>query len=99
LNVKPETTGCRADIGMRRLFTDRLCCIRLKEKILKSNHPVIAVTLNNLAVLYKSQGRLNEAEALYSRSLSIFKNSLADKHPHVTSCQANYARLKKLLAR
>jgi hypothetical protein len=46
-----------------------------------------------LAVLYKSQGRLTEAEPLYRRALSIFKGTFAAMHPHARSCEANYERL------
>ena len=38
--------------------------------------PLVATSLNNLAVLYRVQGRYAEAEPLYQRSLAIKELSL-----------------------
>ena len=38
-------------------------------------HPEVAVGLDNLAILYKDQGRQDEAEPLYQRSLAIREKS------------------------
>ena len=35
-----------------------------------SPHPLMALSLNNLAVLYKDQGKFTQAEPLYERALS-----------------------------
>jgi Tetratricopeptide repeat len=43
------------------------------EKALPAGHPDIATTLNNLAALYKVQGRLVEAEPLFMRALEIME--------------------------
>ncbi len=57
------------------------------------------MTLNNLAVFYKSQGRYDEAEPLYGRSLSCFEKALGPTHPKVATCLLNYARLLRKLNR
>lgn len=57
------------------------------------------MTLNNLAVLYKSRGKHADAESLYRRSLSIFEQALGPTHPHVTTCRANYAELLREMGR
>ena len=54
----------------------------------------MAVTLNNLAVLYKSEGRLDEAAALYHRALSIFERTLGPEHPKAITCRKNSAGLR-----
>jgi Tfp pilus assembly protein PilF len=41
------------------------------EETLGSEHPDVATSLNNLATLYKSQGRYTEAEAHYREALVI----------------------------
>ena len=41
------------------------------------------MALNNLAHLYKSQGRNAEAEPLYKRSLAIYEKALGSDHPGV----------------
>ena len=39
------------------------------------------VQVNNLAVLLKDQGKVDEAEPLYRESLAAKKETLGDKHP------------------
>ena len=52
-----------------------------------------SLSLNNLAVLYKAQGRYTEAEALYHRSLAIREKALGPEHPDVAQSLENYADL------
>ncbi|CAD5950801.1 Kinesin light chain [Planktothrix rubescens] len=44
------------------------------------NHPNIAASCNNLAELYRSQGRYSEAEPLYLESVAIIRQSLPPNH-------------------
>jgi hypothetical protein len=39
--------------------------LHLRQKLLGKKHPHFASSLNNLALLYNSQGRYSEAESLY----------------------------------
>ena len=57
------------------------------------------MTLNNLAVFYKSEQRYGEAEPLYRRALSIFERALGPQHPRVGVCLDNYAGLLRKLGR
>ena len=45
--------------------------------------------LNNLALLYRNQGRYAEAEPLYMRSLAIWETALGSGHPEVASSLNN----------
>ena len=45
--------------------------------------PMSATALNNLAVLYRDQGRYAEAEPLYKRALAIREKALGPDHPDV----------------
>ncbi len=45
--------------------------LAIREKALGPEHPHVAVSLNNLALLYQAQGRYAEAEPLHRRSLAI----------------------------
>ena len=45
--------------------------------------PTSAPSLNNLAALYRAQGRYAEAEPLYQRSLAIREKALGPDHPDV----------------
>ena len=53
----------------------------------------MALTLNNLAVLCKQEGRYAEAAALYQRALAVYEQVLDEMHPKVVECRANYAAL------
>jgi tetratricopeptide (TPR) repeat protein len=50
------------------------------EKALGPEHPNVATSLNNLAALYKAQGRYAEAEPLYRRALEIWEKALGPEH-------------------
>ncbi len=53
----------------------------------------MAASLNNLAELYRTQGRYAEAEPLYKRSLAIREGALGPEHPDVAQSLENYALL------
>ncbi len=50
-------------------------------------------SLNNLAELYRAQGRYAEAEPLYRRALAIVEKALGPEHPHVAANLNNLAGL------
>src|SRR6516165_4197930 len=43
--------------------------LTIRERALGPDHPAVAVSLNNLALVYAAQGRYADAEPLYKRSL------------------------------
>ncbi len=53
----------------------------------------LATSLNNLALLYKAQGRYAEAAPLYTRSLAIAEKALGPEHPAVATSLNNLAAL------
>jgi CHAT domain-containing protein/Tfp pilus assembly protein PilF len=55
----------------------------------------VATSLNGLANLYQVQGKNTEAEALYQRSLAIFKKVHGPDHPDVATSLNNLAALYK----
>jgi tetratricopeptide (TPR) repeat protein len=69
--------------------------LSIKEKQLGADHPAVATSLNNLAGLYKSQGRYSEAEPLYGRSLSIFEKVLPAHHPNLAIVRENLESLRQ----
>src|ERR1700730_17511119 len=50
--------------------------LAIREKALVPDHPAVAESLNNLALLSKQLGRYGEAEALFRRSVAIRENAL-----------------------
>ncbi|TMQ02489.1 MAG: CHAT domain-containing protein, partial [Deltaproteobacteria bacterium] len=65
----------------------------IREKALGSMHPDIAISLNNLALLYKNQGLYPKAEPLYIRALDIREKALGPMHPDVAQSLYNLAGL------
>ncbi len=59
----------------------------------------MATGLNNLALLYETQGRYAEAEPHYKRALAIYEKALGPEHPHVAQSLENYAALLRQTAR
>ncbi len=53
----------------------------------------LGTTLNNLAELYRDQGKYAEAVPLYKRSLEITEKALGPEHPTVATSLENYAML------
>ena len=54
---------------------------------------ILAATLNNLAELYKEEGRYGDAEPLYKRALATWKKALGPNHPDVAQSLNNLADL------
>ncbi len=59
----------------------------------------MATSLNNLALLYATQGKYAEAEPLYQRALGIVEKALGPEHPHVAQSLENYAALLRKTGR
>jgi tetratricopeptide (TPR) repeat protein len=56
---------------------------------------ILAATLNNLAELYKEEGRYADAEPLYKRVLAINEKALGPDHPSVALALNDLAELYK----
>jgi tetratricopeptide (TPR) repeat protein len=69
----------------------------LQKAINQSSQPsdFLAENLNNLALLYESQGKYEEAEPLIARSLSIRESQLEENHLDVAESLNNLAALYK----
>ena len=65
----------------------------MSRKLLGDRHPDVATSLNNLAALYRSQGRYEEAEPFYQQALEMRRELLGDRHPSVASSLNNLALL------
>jgi hypothetical protein len=63
----------------------------LWERALGPEHPGVAVSLNDLAVLYHTQGRYADAEPLYQRALALTERVLGPDHPRTAVVRAHYA--------
>jgi tetratricopeptide (TPR) repeat protein len=69
--------------------------LELARQVWGEEHPNIATSLNNLAVLYKLQGSLAEVEPLYQEALAMRKRLFPTHHPDVATSLNNLAFLYK----
>jgi tetratricopeptide (TPR) repeat protein len=60
-------------------------------KLLRRDHPDTLVTINNIALLYNSQGEYRKALEWYGRALAGFERSLRRDHPDILSTVNNIA--------
>ena len=67
--------------------------LALRERVLGSEHPDVAASCNNLAALYRAQGRYEAAEPLYQRALALRERVLGPEHPNVAQSCNNLAAL------
>ncbi|NEP58658.1 MAG: tetratricopeptide repeat protein [Symploca sp. SIO2G7] len=75
------------------------CCLETKTRLGDEN-PYMAASLNNLALLYCSQGRYDEAEPFYLQALKLWKKLFGNEHTSVaTSFNNNLAGLYELQGR
>ncbi|MTJ23301.1 tetratricopeptide repeat protein, partial [Dolichospermum sp. UHCC 0352] len=54
----------------------------IRKRQLGDDHPDVAQSLNNLALLYESQGKYSEAKNLAKQALVIYQNRLGNEHPN-----------------
>jgi tetratricopeptide (TPR) repeat protein len=74
-------------------------CLELIKHRLGAEHPNIATSLNNLALLYYATGRFSEAEPLVQEALELFQRQLGVEHPDVATSLNNLAGLYRATGR
>ena len=67
--------------------------LAIREKSLGPEHPDVALSLNNLALLYDTEGQYPKAEPLYQRALAIREKALGPEHPDAAASLNNLAQL------
>jgi len=67
--------------------------LALCEQVLGTDHPDTAASLNNLAELYRVQGKYEQAEPLYQRALAIYERVSGQDHPPTAASLNNLALL------
>lgn len=61
--------------------------------MLGQDHPDVATFYQNLALLYRDQGRYTEAEPLYLKALELRQRVLREDHPDVADSYNGLAGL------
>ncbi|MEH1910797.1 FxSxx-COOH system tetratricopeptide repeat protein [Nostoc sp.] len=90
-------------VGLNRFYsgqglyaiTESRCqqCVSVVQTRLGEEHPYVAYSYNNLALLYESQGRYSEAEPLLKKALELSQRLLGEEHPDVAISYNNLAEL------
>jgi tetratricopeptide (TPR) repeat protein len=73
--------------------------LRIKERVLGTDHPDVAITLSNLADTLRALGRTKEALDLINRSLDILVRTLGPSYPPLVTQLINRAEILNLLGR
>ncbi len=73
--------------------------LRIKERVLGTDHPDVAITLSNLADTLRALGRTKEALDLINRSLDILVRTLGPSYPPLVTQLVNRAEILNLLGR
>jgi tetratricopeptide (TPR) repeat protein len=82
----------QGDPGAAEGFYQR--ALALQEAALGPDHPDAAITVQQIADLYRGQGRLAEAQALYERALQVFSAALGPEHPRSITARGSLKNLK-----
>ena len=67
------------------------------EAALGVSHPSTLISVNNLAILLKQQGKYGQAEAMYRRSLAGREEALGPTHPHTRSARSHLDVLRRAM--
>ena len=68
--------------------------LRLAERAFGPGDLMVATSLNNLGLLYKSQPKYQEAaEQMYTRAIEVWETALGFEHPRVAQSMNNLAEL------
>lgn len=87
-----QRRGCTLEQGNPNLalvFGERALAIR--EKTLGQEHPLVAYTVNNLAVVHGALGDSVQALSLHQRALYIRRNTLGPKSAETAASLSNIA--------
>ena len=79
--------------------TELLAVLADRERKLGKDNPLTLATMNALGLIYKHQGRYQEAEALYTRALESSERALGNEHPLTASISQNLAAIQKAQSR
>jgi len=66
--------------------------------VLGRHHADVAMTVNNLAVLERDEGKLKRSAGLFGRPLGRFVRTLGDRHPHAVLARGNRRAIEHELA-
>ncbi|MDB9486591.1 tetratricopeptide repeat protein [Dolichospermum circinale CS-537/01] len=84
-----KSTDRQKELTLAQEYLEKAIVLQTKFQKLEA----LATSLNNLAVLYKNQGKYSEAEPLYLEALEMRRRLFTGDHPDVASSLNNLASL------
>jgi hypothetical protein len=69
----------------------------MRQRLFEGDHPDVATSLNNLAVLRYNQGRFQESESLLLQALEMRQKILGSQHPDTQSTLDSLQYLRQQL--
>ena len=76
----------------------RIQCLEQTIARLGDDHPDVATSVNNLALLYYNQGRYEEAEPFLLQALELCERVLGSNHPNTVTFRNNLAYLREKMS-
>lgn len=73
--------------------------LKVAKKTFGENHFTVAISLKNIAEIFREQGNYDEAASLYKQALAIDEKNLGNDHPLVISDLQNIAELYQKIKR
>jgi len=73
--------------------------LELARRVFPAQHPLVAVSLNNLAQILRFEGHYLEAEAKYREAISAWEHALGPQHPDTAKGVMNLAALYSVRGR
>jgi tetratricopeptide (TPR) repeat protein len=96
----PPTLAFLALLAARAKDTDRAFilldrALRLRREIYGPTHPLVALSLNDIAELYTETKRYDDAAAVFEESLAIFKASVGVDHAYAAPVLFHYGESRR----
>ena len=73
--------------------------LEVAKKTFGEKHPYVSASLNNIALLYISEGKYEKAEVLYEKSLKIAEAHLGKDNPKLASILENMVECNEILGK
>ncbi|MDZ8029460.1 MAG: tetratricopeptide repeat protein [Nostoc sp. DedQUE11] len=91
--MQPITAGAIVTLAFTKAFEKTIEKFT-EAALVKEAHPDVATSLNNLAYLYDSQARYDQAEPLFLQALKIRQQVFGVNHPNTVTVRENLENLQ-----
>jgi hypothetical protein len=69
--------------------------VKISEQVLDKNHPSLATSYNNLAMIYHAMTDYPQAIAYGEKAVGILQHLFPNGHPHLDKAKRNLERIKQ----